>query len=223
MRPPRTSLAGPFLLTLLFPMLTCGQSPRVSFPDDPPDSPISNKTFFRGTRELSFYAAQSVGYPQVITELPTQRLFFVGARLTSHFIEFRHTTVNWNLDIKPLALYSNDRYGPRKYTYGGGTALGLQFVPHTHWRIKLFFDVNGGLLAFTKDTPVPGSRRVNTTLDFGPGLYIPLHDKQAIKLGVQFFHFSNGDTVARNPGFDGILVYTSFTFQNFHFISRSSH
>jgi hypothetical protein len=45
--------------------------------------------------------------------------------------------------------------------------------PHFHIRYRPFFDVNGGFLAFTKDTPIPGTRRVNMTLDFGPGVYIP--------------------------------------------------
>jgi hypothetical protein len=131
------------------------------------------RTFFRDYHEFSIYAGQSFGYPRVLSDLSGQRLLIIGARLTSHFIEFRRTTVNYNFDLKPLALYSNDVNGPREYRYGSGAALGLQFLPHTHWRYRPFFDVNGGFLAFTKETPIPDTRRVNMTLDFGPGLYIP--------------------------------------------------
>ncbi len=52
------------------------------------------------------------------------------------------------------------------------------------------------------------------TLDFGPGLYIPIDSTHSLKTGVQFFHFSNAYTVRLNPGFDAFLVYASFTFRN---------
>jgi hypothetical protein len=166
-------------------------------------------------RELSFYTGQSFGYPQVLSDLPGQRLFLVGVRLTGRLHNFRNLALNGNADLKPLALYSNDLYGPRKYTYGGGGAVGLQFVPHMHWRSHPFFEVDGGVLAFTKQIPVPDSRRLNITFDFGPGFYVPLANHQAIKIGMQFFHFSNGDTVKRNPSFDTFLIYVAFTFRNF--------
>ncbi len=174
----------------------------------------TTRTFLRDIHELSIYTGQSFGYPLILSDLPGQRLTIVGARLTSHFIEFHHTTLNYNFDLKPLAIYSNDIYGPRRYTYGGGGALGLQILPRNHWRYRPFFDVNGGLLAFTKQTPVPDSRRVNITLDFGPGLYIPIDSRHALKTGVQFFHFSNAWTAHLNPGFDSFFVYVSYTIPN---------
>lgn len=171
------------------------------------------RTFLRDIHDLSIYGGQSFGYPLVLSDLPGQRLTIVGARYTSHFIEFRHTTLNYNFDVKPLAVYSNNLYGPRRYTYGGGGGIGLQIVPHTHWRARPYFDVNGGFLAFTRNTPVPDSRRVNMTLDFGPGLYIPLAGNRSVKTGVQFFHFSNAYTVKLNPGFDTFMVYAAYIFR----------
>jgi hypothetical protein len=97
------------------------------------------KTFFGDYHELSIYTGQSSGYPLVLNNLPGQRLLIIGARLASHFIEFRHTTLNYNFDVKPLALYSNDVSGPREYRYGAGAALGLEILPHTHWRYRPFF------------------------------------------------------------------------------------
>lgn len=180
------------------------------------NSTATTRTFLRDIHELSIYTGLSFGYPLILSDLPGQRLTIVGARFTSHFIEFHHTTLNYNFDLKPLAIYSNDIYGPRRYTYGGGGALGLQILPHNHWRYRPFFDVNGGLLAFTKQTPVPDSRRVNMTLDFGPGFYIPIDSRHSLKTGVQFFHFSNGWTAHLNPGFDSFFVYVSYTIPNVH-------
>jgi lipid A 3-O-deacylase PagL len=181
---------------------------------NPVNSTATTRTFLRDIHELSFYTGQSFGYPLILSDLPGQRLTIVGARLTSHFIEFHHTALNYNFDLKPVAIYSNDIYGPRRYTYGGGGALGLQILPHNHWRYRPFFDVNGGLLAFTKQTPVPDSRRVNMTLDFGPGLCIPIDSRRSLKTGAQFFHFSNAWTARFNPGFDSFLVYVSYTIPN---------
>jgi hypothetical protein len=183
---------------------------------NPVTSTTTSRTFLRDIHEFSIYSGQSFGYPLILSDLPGQRLTIVGARLTSHFIDFHHTTLNYNFDLKPIAIYSNDIYGPRKYTYGGGGALGLQILPHNHWRYRPFFDVNGGLLAFTKQTPVPDSRRVNITLDFGPGLYIPIDSRHSLKTGVQFFHFSNAWTAHLNPGFDSFFVYVSYTIPNIH-------
>ena len=174
------------------------------------------RTVLRDFHEFSVYSGQSFGYPLVMSDLPDQRLLIVGIRLTSHFLEFRHTTLNYNFDLKPLALYSNDVNGPRQYRYGGGGALGLQIVPHFHTRYRPYLDVNGGCLAFPKETPVPGSRRVNMTLDFGPGLYLPVGHNRRLKTGVQFFHFSNAYTVRLNPGFDSFFVYVAYAFENVH-------
>lgn len=174
------------------------------------------RSILRDIHEFSIYSGESFGYPLLMSDLPDQRLLIVGLRLTSHFLEFRHTTLNYNFDLKPLALYSNDVNGPRQYRYGGGGALGLQIVPHFHTRYRPYFNVNGGCLAFPKQTPVPESRRVNMTLDFGPGLYIPLGHNRTLKTGVQFFHFSNAYTVRLNPGFDSFFVYAAYTFENVH-------
>jgi len=166
---------------------------------------------------LSLYTGQSFGYPQVLSDLAGQRLFLIGVRLTRRLHNFRDLSLNGNADLKPLALYSNDLYGPRKYTFGGGGAVGLQFVPHTHWPTQPFFEVDGGVLAFTKETPVPDSWCLNITSDYGPGFYVPLANHQALKIGTQFFHFSNGETAKRNPSFDTFLVYVALTFRDFRY------
>lgn len=165
--------------------------------------------------ELSVYTGQSFGYPLVMSNLKDQRLFVIGIRYTQYWRAFRHLKLNWNADLKPLAVYSNDIYGPREYTYGGGITLGAQLVPDTHWRCQPVFDMDGGMIAFTKDTPVPDSRRLNLTFDFGPGLYIPVNESQAVKVGAWFYHFSDAFTSPRNPNMDTFLAYAGFTFRNF--------
>ncbi len=229
----RSALLPSILLTLMLPSLAFSQSPPADFSANSSSSLEAAppaKAFFRDYHELSLYTGQSFGYVQLLSSLPDQRLFMIGGRWTSHFFDLPHTTVNWNADVKPLALYSNDYYqqtgftyiaGPRQYTYGGGGGIGLQFLPHQRHGFQPFFDVDGGFLAFTKDTPIPNSRRVNITFDFGPGFYIPAGHNQSIKTGAQFFHFSNADTARRNPSFDSVLIYVAYSFRNIHLSHHS--
>jgi hypothetical protein len=208
------------LLFSLFPALAFSQSPSADLSSDSTDTvnsvnPIPAVDIFsRNYHELSFYAGQSVGYPLIMSSLKDQRLFLLGTRFTAQWHNFKGFALNWNADLKPLALYSNDLNGPREYRYGGGGSIGIQFVAHNHWRWKPAFDVDGGILAFTKQTPVPDSRRVNISFDFGPAFYIPVNDTQAVKIGVWFFHFSNGFTAQRNPNMDTFMPYIAFTFRS---------
>ena len=218
------------LLFLFAPSTVLSQSPSADFaantadstatalvspsPSRSPDSP--------GYRELSLYAGQSFGYPLVMSSLKDQRLFVLGIRFTHHWHTFRDFTLNWNADLKPLALYSNDIYGPRKYTYGAGFTFGAEIIPHNHWRCKPVFDMDGGAIAFSKDTPIPDTRRINLTFDFGPGLIIPLDETHTIKTGASFYHFSDDWTAPRNPNMDTFLIYCAFTFRNFPTIHHHS-
>ena len=166
-------------------------------------------------RELSFYIGQTLGHPKMISDLGGQGLLVTGLRMTSHLFTSPHLFIAGNVNLQPLALHSIDTPNGRQYTYGGGGSLGLQFAPRVHWRWRPFFDVDGGLLCFPHDIPVPDTRRVNMTLAFGPGFLIPLRGNKAMRAGFWYFHFSNGNTGPRNPGFDGFLLYVAYTYRNF--------
>jgi hypothetical protein len=166
-------------------------------------------------RELSFYVAQSFRNPQIMSDLGGQHLFLTDIRLTSRLFTTRHLFIGGNVDLKPLALHSLNTPIGRRYTYAGGGGAGLQFVPRVAWRWQPVFDVDGGFLAFSHDVPKPDTRRVNMTLDFGPGMLIPLKGNNAMRTGLWFFHFSDGNTAPRNPAFDGFMVYWSYTYRNF--------
>jgi Lipid A 3-O-deacylase (PagL) len=165
-------------------------------------------------RELSVYTGQSFGYPKIMSDLKDQRLSFVGGRFTGLLYRFPHLNLNGNIDLKPLAVYSNDVNGARQYTYGGGVEIGLQIVPHTHWRYQPYFEANGGTIMFTRNIPTSDARRVNLCIDFTPGIYIPTGRNRAMKLGLGFYHFSNDYTVKHNPGFDAFMLYVAYSFRN---------
>lgn len=172
-------------------------------------------SFPRYYRELSFYTSGMLANPQLMSDLKNQRLFFTGVRLTSRLFTTRHLFIGGNLDVKPLVIHSRSVPNGRQYTYGGGSSVGLQFAPRKAWRWQPFFDVDGGFLAFPHDVPTPNTRRVNMTLDFGPGVTIPMRGNNAMRTGVWLYHFSDGNTAPRNPAFDGVMVYVSYTYRNF--------
>jgi len=214
------------LLLLIPPSATYAQSTTADAPANSTTtdvSPVSSRSRYR---ELSFYTAQTFDNPQIISELSGQHLFLSGVRLTSRLFTAPHLFIAGNLDLKPLAIYSRNSPNGRQYTYGGGGSIGLQFAPRLGWRWQPYFDIDGGLLCFTRDIPLPNTRRVNMTFDFGPGALIHLRGNNAMRTGVWLFHFSNGNTAPRNwnPGFDGFMLYVSYTYRNFapHRLHRHS-
>src|SRR6516225_6512232 len=176
---------------------------------------ITATTSIHHYRELSIYTSGMLANPQLMSDLKNQRLFFTGIRLTSRLFTTRHLFIGGNLDVKPLVTHWRSIPNGRQYTYGGGSSVGLQFAPRVVWRWQPFFDVDGGFLAFPHDVPTPNTRCVNMTLDFGPGVTIPLRGNNALRTGVWLYHFSDGNTAPRNPAFDGVMVYVSYTYRNF--------
>jgi Lipid A 3-O-deacylase (PagL) len=203
------------LLVLAAPSAACAQSAISDLPDSSSIFDISSVPSHHRYREISFYSGQSFANPQLMSDLSGQHLFFSGVRTTSRLFTTPQLFIGGNLDLKPLAIYSLNRPVGTEYTYGGGGSIGLQFAPRTHWRWQPFFDVDGGLLCFPHDVPLPNTRRVSMALDFGPGTLIPLRENNALRTGIWFFHFSDGNTAPRNPGFDGVMFYVSYTYRNF--------
>jgi hypothetical protein len=198
------------LLALVASSTTHAQSTIADTPASSTTSDVSPVSSPHRYRELSFYTAQTFDNPQIISYLSGEHLFLTGVRFTSRLFTTPHLFIGGNLDLKPLAIYSRNipNCRPSTYggcwsigdTYGGGGSVGLQFALRDSWRWQPFFDVDGGLLAFTHDIPLPYTRRVNMTLDFGPGTLI---------------HLRGNDAVHWNPGFDGLMLYVSYTYRHF--------
>ena len=194
----------------LFPRISAGQeSPDPSLQH----APSERRPFFN---DVTIWTAQTVGSVNVMSTYPGQEMFAAGIGLRRHLFNFRHTIVRWNFEVIPLCMPSFPDASGRTFHYGGGGALGLDFEPRRKWRgAQPFIDVNFGLLGFTTQTPVD-TRRTNFSLQFGPGLELPLRGRSSLKTGITFFHFSNMHTVKNNPGFDGILIYMGYSFSFEH-------
>ena len=65
---------------------------------------------------------------------------------------------------------------------------------------------------FGKQVPGPLGTRFQFTADIGGGIDIRLKNKRALTLGYKYFHISNGDRGAINPGIDNQVFYAGYTF-----------
>lgn len=194
-------------LLLLFPSLAAqAQSNFVDVSSNAAEPAIITPPSTHPYGEFSIYTSGTLANPQIMSDLKGQRLFFAGVRMTSRLFTTPHLFIGGNLDVKPLVIHSKTVPSGRQYTYGGGFSVGLQFAPRVAWHWQPFFDVDGGFVCFPHDVPLPNTRRLNMTLDFGPGVMVPLRGNNAMRTGVWLFHFSDGNTAPRNPAFDGIMV-----------------
>jgi hypothetical protein len=100
----------------------------------------------------------------------------------------------------------------RGSTYGlGVTPLGLQLDFANSSRVKPFIHINGGLLGFTDEVPLPDSGRLGLIGEAGAGLRVFTSARRAVSLGVRFHHISNGDRSGSNRGLNQFIVYAGFS------------
>jgi hypothetical protein len=100
----------------------------------------------------------------------------------------------------------------RGSTYGlGVTPLGLQLDFANNSHIKPFIHVNGGLLGFTKNIPLPDAGRLALVGETGAGLRVFTSERRAVNFGVRFHHISNGDRSGSNRGLNQFIFYAGFS------------
>lgn len=105
----------------------------------------------------------------------------------------------------------------RETSYGFGfTPINFRFAFFAKSRIKPFAQVGAGILITNKALPIPESRSLNFTGDFGGGLQIHQSAKKTWLFGYKYFHISNGDVTVKkfNPGFNANVFYIGFSFHN---------
>jgi hypothetical protein len=138
----------------------------------------------------------------------------------------KHMALQYTLDMIPLAVATGNikqvtttttaagtvTTFRRGSTYGlGVTPLGLQLDFANSSRVKPFIHVNGGLLGFTDDVPLPDSGRLGLIGEAGAGLRVFTSERRAVTLGVRFHHISNGDRSGSNRGLNQFIVYAGFS------------
>lgn len=124
----------------------------------------------------------------------------------------------------------------RRTVYGAGLSpLGFQFYFRPQNRVRPFVSASGGFLYFKDPVPKFSSTRFNPnfdfggtqflsraprlndigfnlTVNFGGGIQVSTRPWQAFTIGYKYHHFSNAYRAPNNPGFDGHVFYTGYSF-----------
>lgn len=103
----------------------------------------------------------------------------------------------------------------RQTTWGFGVQpVNFRFIFFPDSRIKPFGQVGAGILITNKAVPVPVSKPLNFTGDFGGGIQYFTSRRRAITFGYKYFHISNGNIGGKinNPGYNANVFYVSYSF-----------
>jgi hypothetical protein len=102
----------------------------------------------------------------------------------------------------------------RRSTFGLGFApVGFEFNFRRRHRFQPIAGINGGLLRFTRDVPVPHSNNFDFTFSFMGGVQMFTSDSRSLTVGYRYHHISNADTGDPfNPGIDSNFMFLGYSF-----------
>jgi len=99
-------------------------------------------------------------------------------------------------DSKPLTSARQTNYGVGLFPGG----LRLYWGRERTWQPYLL--AKGGFLYFGQRPLSPESAKLNIATQMGGGMDVALNPHLRLRLGFSDFHFSDGNTAAKNPGID---------------------
>jgi len=101
----------------------------------------------------------------------------------------------------------------RRTTYGIGFApVGFELNFRRKRRVQPLVGINGGLLRFSREVPIPNSASINFTFGLNAGVQIFTSESRSVTLGYRYHHTSNADSgTPFNPGIDSNFIYAGFS------------
>lgn len=141
----------------------------------------------------------------------------------------KRTTFEYQAGITPVAVaFRNEVRNPafqsaqvtpniaptkRETTYGFAFApAGFRFIFLPNRRLKPFAAAHAGFIFFKKPVPVPGSTNYDFVGDFGGGVMYQVKENKAINFGYKYYHISNINIGAINPGYNANIFYVGYSF-----------
>lgn len=92
----------------------------------------------------------------------------------------------------------------------GLSPIRFRWLTEPTGRLRLFMELNGGILATS--TPIPrGITRFNFTAEAGGGLRIAFWRRAGLLLGYRLHHLSNGNRRRNNPSINSHLIYAGIS------------
>jgi hypothetical protein len=105
----------------------------------------------------------------------------------------------------------------RRSTYGVGfSPAQFRFTFFPKSRLKPFVQVGAGVLFFDKPVPIPESRRLQFTGEYGGGFILHMNERRDrfMTFGYRYYHISNGNIGGKkwNPGYNANIFYIGYSF-----------
>lgn len=101
----------------------------------------------------------------------------------------------------------------RETTYGFAVMpVGFRFLFMPKKRLKPFIATHAGFIFFKKPVPLPESTSYDFVGDFGGGLQYQIKRDRAVSFGYRYYHISNINIGAMNPGYNANVFYVGYSF-----------
>ena len=172
--------------------------------------------------EINIVSGSSVGSIHLFGYADNREISLFGVRYfrpMGHFIASRFDYVT---EVLPVVLLRGpSKYGAdsrtltseRTVSYGADiTPIGARLLWRSGKLWKPYLLGDGGLLYFKQRALSTRGTHLNFSAEFGAGIQFNLRSQNQLSIGYSLYHFSNGDTGARNPALDSNLIYTAITF-----------
>jgi hypothetical protein len=178
------------------------------------------KNRFGGDNELGFWAGFSPQSGATVGGSPDRKFFISAIRYSRVLKNWRDIGFRYTIDLAPAAVAFQPKNGfkvlsggQREAIYGAGISpVGMQLNFRRQKALQPFGEINGGVLYFDRNVPVPGSSNFNFTFDFGAGAQYFYRPKRAFTAGYMFHHLSNAETAPHNPGIDSNIIFGGLSY-----------
>ncbi len=174
-------------------------TPEIQANPDPPPPPFGKQDSWR------WYVQGGLGLD--ISDASNQ-IYLLGGGVSYFVVD----GLSLNLELNGLAVnqLGDDALG-----------LGLTFLARFHFLNRpnwsMYAEVGAGILGTTADVPGPtdeeprGGTRFSFTPQIGGGCTFQISPEMHLVTGIRWYHISNANTWADNPGRDSILFYCGVT------------
>ena len=188
--------------------------------------------FRTGGNEYQVWSGYSPDSAIGIGKSQSRRFFLAGFGWRRVILANDSVAWKFTVDAVPVALISEPTLNgitvvpdPKKiscagcaigrrtsYAYGI-EPVGFEFNFRRQRRYQPIAGINGGVLKFNYDVPVPNSNSFNFTFSVKAGLQVFTRQSRSLTIGYRYQHTSNANTGNPfNPGIDSNFVYAGFSF-----------
>jgi opacity protein-like surface antigen len=173
--------------------------------------------------EIGTVGGGSIGNLHIFGFASDRRLEMFGAQYVRHSWGGLLTArVDYLTEVLPVVLLREPKvYGAngmpltaqRKTVYGAGISpIGVRLLWRRNKAWRPYLMGEGGTLYFKDRVLSTQGTHLNFSGETGAGIEFRTSPQTHLRLGYSWFHFSNGDIAARNPGLDSNFIYAVFSF-----------